>query len=92
MLFQPELYKPSAKVSNGLNLRAAPDQRAERVAVLPVGATVEVQSCLDDLKWCQVRYGDQRGWASADYLIARADGKRVRLAEAGKEVGVIIEP
>lgn len=90
ILFQPEIYKPSVKVSNGLNLRSAPDTRAERVAVLPVGATVEVQRCLDDLKWCNVRFGTQQGWASADYLIARADGKRVRLADAGKDVGVVI--
>ena len=28
---------------------------------------------------------------SFDYLVATRDGKRVRLAEAGKEMGVVIE-
>lgn len=90
--FQPETVEPSAMVSHGLNLRSAPDRRAPRVAVLPVGTTVEVQRCLDDLKWCEVRHGDRRGWASADYLVASSDGRRVRMAEAGRAMGVVIEP
>jgi hypothetical protein len=89
--FQPRINEPAAQVSNGLNLRSAPDARAERLAVLPVGTTVEVQRCLDDLQWCNVRAGGKSGWVAADYLIARSDGKRVRLAEAGKELGVVIE-
>ncbi|MGH8052963.1 MAG: SH3 domain-containing protein [Stenotrophomonas sp.] len=89
--FQPRINEPAAQVSNGLNLRSAPDQRAERLAVLPVGTTVEVQRCLDDLQWCNVRAGGKNGWVSADYLIAKSDGKRVRLADAGKELGVVIE-
>ena len=88
---QPRIVEPSVTVSNGLNLRSAPDARAQRVTVLPVGTTVEVQRCLKDLSWCQVRYGDQRGWAAADYLIARSDGQRVRLADAGNQIGVVIE-
>ena len=90
--FQPEIVEPSAKVGgSGLNLRSAPDTRAGRVAVLPVGTTVEVQRCLDDLSWCNVRHGGQSGWVAADYLIARSDGRRVKVAEAGKELGVVIE-
>ncbi|WPU56459.1 SH3 domain-containing protein [Stenotrophomonas acidaminiphila] len=90
--FQPEIVEPPAKVSgSGLNLRSAPDTRADRVAVLPVGTTVEVQRCLGDLSWCNVRHGEQSGWVAADYLIARADGRRVKVAEAGRELGVVIE-
>jgi uncharacterized protein YraI len=89
--FQPQINEPAAQVSNGLNLRSAPDQRAERLAVLPVGTTVEVQRCLDDLRWCNVRADGRSGWVSADYLVARSDGKRVRLAEAGRQMGVVIE-
>lgn len=89
--FQPAIIQPSAKVSSGLNLRSAPDVRAKRVAVLPVGTRVEVLRCLDDLRWCHVREGDQRGWVDASYLIATRDGKRVTMAEAGKEIGVVIE-
>ncbi|MBD9536777.1 hypothetical protein ATCM_17390 [Stenotrophomonas sp. ATCM1_4] len=91
MWFQPRINEPAAEVSNGLNLRSAPDQRAERLAVLPVGTQVEVQRCLDDLQWCNVRAAGKSGWVAADYLVARSDGKRVRLAEAGKQMGVVIE-
>ena len=91
MWFQPRINEPAAQVSNGLNLRSAPDQRAERLAVLPVGTTVEVQRCLDDMQWCNVRAEGRSGWVSADYLIARSDGRRVRVAEAGKQMGVVIE-
>lgn len=90
--FQPEIIEPPAKVSShGLNLRSAPDTRAQRVAVLPVGATVEVQRCLDDLSWCNVRHGQQSGWVAADYLVTRSDGKQVKLTDVGKELGVLIE-
>lgn len=89
--FQPQINEPAAQVSNGLNLRSAPDQRAERLAVLPVGTTVEVQRCLDDLQWCNVRADGKSGWVAADYLVARSDGKKVKLAEAGKQLGVVIE-
>jgi len=89
--FQPRINEPAAQVSNGLNLRSAPDQRAERLAVLPVGTTVEVQRCLDDLQWCNVRADGRSGWVAADYLIARSDGRKVRLADAGKQMGVVIE-
>ena len=91
MWFQPRINEPAAQVSNGLNLRSAPDPRAERLALLPVGTTVEVQRCLDDLQWCNVRAGGHSGWVAANYLVATRDGKRVRLAEAGKEMGVVIE-
>ena len=60
-------------------------------AAHPVGTTVEVQRCLDDLSWCNVRHGERSGWVAADYLIARADGRRVKVAEAGRELGVVIE-
>ena len=89
--FQPRINEPAAQVSNGLNLRSAPDQRAERLAVLPIGTTVEVQRCLADLQWCNVRADGKSGWVAADYLIARSDGKKVKLAEAGKQMGVVIE-
>lgn len=91
MWFQPPINEPAAQVSNGLNLRSAPDPRAERLVVLPVGTTVEVQRCLDDLQWCQVRAGGHSGWVAANYLVATRAGRRVRLAEAGREMGVVIE-
>jgi uncharacterized protein YraI len=88
---QPSIIQPAANVSSGLNLRSAPDIRAKRVAVLPLGTRVEVQRCLPDLRWCHVREGDRRGWVDASYLVARSGGKRVTLAEAGKDIGVVIE-
>lgn len=91
MWFQPRINEPEAQVSNGLNLRSAPDQRAERLAVLPIGTKVEVQRCLKDLQWCNVRADGRSGWVAADYLVARSDGRRVTLAEAGKQMGVVIE-
>ena len=88
--FQPEVVEPQARVSSGLSLRSAPDRRAPRLAVLPVGSTVDVQRCLDDLSWCEVQYGSQRGWASANYLLAASDGRHARVNEVGKEIGVAI--
>lgn len=91
--FQPEVVEPQAKVSSGLNLRTAPDRRAPRLAVLPVGSKVEIDSCLADRSWCRVRHGNQSGWASAQYLTTATSGGQVGLAKSSdSDLELRIEP
>ncbi|MCL7715221.1 SH3 domain-containing protein [Stenotrophomonas mori] len=89
---QPRRVEPPARVAgSGLNLRSAPDVRAQRVAVLPAGSTVEVQRCLADASWCNVRHGERSGWVAAGYLLARHGGGQVSVARVARELGVPVE-
>lgn len=92
LLCQPRRDIPAVTVSTGLNLREAPDVRAERIAVLPVGVPVEIDSCLADRSWCRVRHGTQSGWASAKYLTAATGEGRIRLANSDHELQLQVEP
>lgn len=92
LLCQPRRDRPSVTVATGLNLRQAPDVRAEKIAVLPVGVDVEIDTCLEDRSWCRVRYQQQSGWASAQYLSAATDEGRIRLAHSEQQLQLQVEP
>ncbi|MGN0858390.1 MAG: SH3 domain-containing protein [Stenotrophomonas sp.] len=92
LLCQPRRDAPAVTVSAGVNLREAPDVRAAKVAVLPVGTEVELGTCLADRSWCRVQANGKAGWASASYLSASTATGRVRLAESEEHLRVAVEP
>lgn len=51
-----------------LNLRSGPSTHYPIVATMDYGARLEVHGCLEDVTWCDVNWGELRGWASADYI------------------------
>jgi uncharacterized protein YraI len=57
-----------AYTAKAVNLRAGPDRVYPIVAVLPPAVSVVVQGCLSDYRWCDVSYGDDRGWVWAGNL------------------------
>ena len=58
----------TARTSEDVALRVAPDWRYERAGIVPKGRKVEVIQCLRDFSWCEVRWRSLRGWASAQRL------------------------
>ena len=60
-----------------VNVRSGPDTSYPPVAVLASGAPVQVMGCLDDWSWCDVAFGDNRGWTYAPYLNYDYQGARV---------------
>ena len=48
-----------------VNLRAGPGTSHRLITTVPAGTRVEVISCE---RWCELRYGDYTGWASANYI------------------------
>lgn len=60
-----------AVTTASLNLRSGPGTGYPVVATLPAGATVTVNACLPDRKWCDVTWRGRRGWAFAAYLAFR---------------------
>lgn len=57
-----------AQVLAAVNLRTGPGAQYFPIMVLPPGAPVEIYGCLNDNSWCDVGYGDMRGWLSSRYL------------------------
>ena len=57
-----------AEVLAAVNLRTGPGAQYYTIMVVPPGAPVEVYGCLGDGSWCDVGYGDARGWLSSRYL------------------------
>jgi len=51
-----------------VNLRAGPSTAYPVVTVLPPSAPLEVYGCTEGWAWCDVAWGDARGWISASYL------------------------
>ena len=58
--------------TDDLNLRAGPDPAAAVLTVMPPGATVEITGAPEN-GFTPVRYGEQSGWAAAEYLGAGTD-------------------
>lgn len=57
-----------AEVLAAVNLRTGPGAQYYALMVLPPGAPVEIYGCLNDDSWCDVGYGDTRGWLASRYL------------------------
>jgi hypothetical protein len=57
--------QPATATSN-LNLRGGPGPAFPVITMMPVGATVEIETCTDS--WCRVKYSGQRGYANRDFL------------------------
>lgn len=57
-----------AEVLAAVNLRTGPGAQYYAIMVLPPGAPVEIYGCLNDDSWCDVGYGQTRGWIASRYL------------------------
>lgn len=57
-----------AQVTANVNLRTGPSTQYYPILVLPAGVGVEVYGCLAGYTWCDVSWGNNRGWVSSRYL------------------------
>ena len=57
-----------AEVLAAVNLRTGPGAQFYAIMVLPPGTPVEIYGCLNDTNWCDVGYGNTRGWLASRYL------------------------
>jgi uncharacterized protein YraI len=72
MVAMPALAQVAATAATDLNLRSGPGGDQSVVGVIPSGAAVTVDGCLDASSWCQVTFEGTQGWAYGDYLTATA--------------------
>lgn len=67
-----------AQVTANVNLRAGPSTQYYPILVLPAGARVEVFGCLSGYSWCDVGWGNNRGWISSRYISTFYSGPSYR--------------
>jgi uncharacterized protein YraI len=72
------------------NVRAGPDQTYPVVAQLPPGVGMQVMGCIDGYRWCDVVFGDNRGWVYAGSLSYPYQNGRVPILGYGPTIGIPI--
>lgn len=54
--------------TTNVNMRSGPSTRYPAVVVVPAGAPIVVNGCLDNVNWCDVSFARGRGWVSGSYI------------------------
>ncbi|QEE12581.1 SH3 domain-containing protein [Bartonella krasnovii] len=58
-----------ARVASGqVSLRTGPATAYKLIAMVPMGAKVQIYGCLSNKTWCSLGYDGKVGWASARYV------------------------
>jgi uncharacterized protein YraI len=70
---EPGTPNQAAMTTDDLNLRAEPSLEAEVLTVIPAGAEILVGSDVVD-GFVQTTYGEETGWASAEFISAADEG------------------
>ena len=74
MLFSVTAMAENAVTTNAASVRAGPDDSYPEVAQLSADSPVQVMGCLDDWSWCDVAFGDDRGWLYAPDISYEYEG------------------
>jgi hypothetical protein len=91
LLATTALAETSATATTELNMRAGPGPMHEVVSVIPAGATVAVEGCLDSSNWCRISRDGTDGWAYGAYLDTEIEAAPVPIAapEARQTIRII---
>ncbi|MCC7274653.1 MAG: SH3 domain-containing protein [Alphaproteobacteria bacterium] len=86
---------PAAAQSQGwvigtVNLRAGPGTAYPRITAIPAGAPVAVFGCLEGWSWCDVAFGEARGWVAGNYISYEYLGRRAPVVEIGPQIALPI--
>jgi len=65
LLFSVAGLAENAVTTDVASMRAGPDDSYPEVAQLDPDSPIQVMGCLDDWSWCDVVFGDDRGWLYA---------------------------
>lgn len=65
----------AATAARGTTMRAGPQQDYPAVRTVSRNGRVTVHGCLADRSWCDVSYGNDRGWVSGADLVTRYQGR-----------------
>ncbi|MCP4383375.1 MAG: DUF1236 domain-containing protein [Hyphomicrobiales bacterium] len=80
-----------AVATNNLHLRTGPGEQFPVEATIGHNDRVEVHGCLEGITWCDLNWGNLRGWAAADYIAyAGVSGVKVLPLVSKDELGIPI--
>lgn len=95
-LFASDVQAAVGHTINRFHLFAGPGLDYPRIVTVPDHARIVVHGCLGSFDWCDVSYGDQRGWIDGNGVELRRDGswygarrfdQRYRLPRVTFEIG-----
>jgi len=78
----------SIEATRTTTMRAGPEAGYPAVRNIARGGRVTVHGCLDDRSWCDVSYGNDRGWVSGSEFSGRYDGREDNLANLSFSIRV----
>jgi len=90
LLLPMAVFAADGYVVGNVNLRAGPDSGYPAVRMLPAGAPVAIQGCLDDWSWCDVVAFGDRGWVAGNFLQYEYQNRRVYVPDYGVRIGLPI--
>lgn len=90
LLCSAAVWAQEAYTTRDVNVRAGPGQDYPAIATLAPGTPVTVAGCLSDYLWCDVIYGDIRGWAYAKGLQYTYESRMVPIYGYGAAIGLPI--
>ncbi len=60
-----------------VNMRSGPSMAYPAVTMIPVGAPLQINGCLNDTPWCDVSFYGGRGWVAGRYIQATYQSRRI---------------
>ncbi|MCQ8239555.1 SH3 domain-containing protein [Rhizosaccharibacter radicis] len=81
-----------ARLSAAALLRAGPDEGFPWIARLPAGAPVEIGSCTEGWRWCDVMAKQHHGWLPGDQLLGSFGGGERSVSDAAAASTVPVRP
>jgi uncharacterized protein YraI len=90
LLFSATVCAQEAYTSREVSVRAGPARDYPLVATLAPGTPVSVAGCETDYQWCDIIYGDIRGWVYAKGLQYDYQSRRVPIYGYGAMIGLPI--
>lgn len=90
LLALPAAAQETAYTTTSVTLDAGPDTDYPALVELAPGTPVDLWGCLDGWTWCDVSYGDARGWVGAEDLAFPYEDQSLPIDTYGPELGLPI--
>jgi uncharacterized protein YraI len=85
----PALAVTAYSPTGHLNVRSGPGFQYPVVDQIQANTPAQITGCVTDYSWCAVALaGGATGWASAPYLVTKAEGTPKNLQVAGAQLGI----
>jgi uncharacterized protein YraI len=86
----PALAQETAYTTNTVTLEAGPAPDYPAVGTFGANTPVTLYGCINGYDWCDVSYGDARGWVDGQALVYPYENQRVPVAVYGPRLSLPI--